>query len=447
MKTRVQITIIAIVAIIATSCSSTKNLSNTPSWSNEIYGTGSTKATTEPNSNNSATTYDLDKLEKAYAYIAETDLSEIENDTVLYQAESSNPYEDLLSNSYTESYERRLRGISDPYYGMINYNVYYSDAYWLAQAYDPAFYNIVIMGNQVWVEPRYISASFGWPRHNFAFGWGWNSWNFGWNYPFYNYYSSWPLYYSYWNNPWNNPYIYNNDNHHNHHTPHYGGAVYGRNPVNPTNSAISSRSNGASTIASNSNSTVSTSRAQEVAANAPRTRLIDASSSNNVATANSRINTTPDVQNPPTTATTPRKRTESSSRLGISEPTRGGANTYNTSRSRNQQGNNSNVNSRNTTGNSRPNATTGTTTSRGSYNTPGKVYNPSTSSSRNSGNSSSSRGKSSYSPSRNSNSSSRGSSTVSRSSSSSSRSSSSSSRSSSSSSSRSSSSRSNTSRR
>lgn len=71
---------------------------------------------------------------------------------------------------------------------MSNIFVINSDAYWLASGFfnDP-YYNVVIVGDQVWVEPRYITSSFGyWPRRAY--------------YGSYSYYSSFyhPYYYDSW---------------------------------------------------------------------------------------------------------------------------------------------------------------------------------------------------------------------------------------------------------
>jgi hypothetical protein len=58
-----------------------------------------------------------------------------------------------------------------------------------ASAYDPAYYNIMISGNQVWVEPRYVTSMFGaWGATNVTFGLYASPWNYGWRYrvdPFY----------------------------------------------------------------------------------------------------------------------------------------------------------------------------------------------------------------------------------------------------------------------
>ena len=88
--------------------------------------------------------------------------------------------ENILSDSYEESYERRLRGFSSLSYKLPGsyYDLMYSDKAFEAAAYDPAFYNVILMGDQVWVEPRYITSMFGnWGTSvNLNIGWGWNRW-------------------------------------------------------------------------------------------------------------------------------------------------------------------------------------------------------------------------------------------------------------------------------
>ncbi|HCY01347.1 MAG TPA: hypothetical protein DG754_14510, partial [Bacteroidales bacterium] len=80
----------------------------------------------------------LDDLESKYREILAND--SIGNiDTLVYKAEDSgNPYSDVLSTSYQESYERRLRGRSDASYGVNDWATQYSDDYRYASAYDPA---------------------------------------------------------------------------------------------------------------------------------------------------------------------------------------------------------------------------------------------------------------------------------------------------------------------
>ncbi|MDA3954106.1 MAG: hypothetical protein PF485_10695, partial [Bacteroidales bacterium] len=82
-------------------------------------------------------------------------------DTVIYENEDEyeNPYESIIVDNYEESYQRRLDAMRSPYYGMNNYLLRFSDDYWYAQAYfnDP-FYNVVVVGNNIWVEPYWMSS-------------------------------------------------------------------------------------------------------------------------------------------------------------------------------------------------------------------------------------------------------------------------------------------------
>lgn len=118
-----------------------------------------------------------------------------------------NGYNAVLADSYESAYARRLYGFSSPTYRMPSsyYSLRYSDAFHYASAYDPAFYNIMISGDMVWVEPKYITSMFGsWgavaaPTYGWYYGWNdpfyyWNRpyhydwrWNsyYGWNYPYY----------------------------------------------------------------------------------------------------------------------------------------------------------------------------------------------------------------------------------------------------------------------
>ena len=171
--------------------------------------------------------------------------------------ENFNGYDAVLADSYESAYARRLYGFSSPTYRMPSsyYSLRYSDAFFYASAYDPAFYNVMVSGDMVWVEPKYITSMFGsWgavavPSYGWYYGWNdplyyWNnpyryslswSWNWGWNYPYY-----WGWGYPYPHYPHRPPYhqpphhqppyagsgsVGNTGHHHNR-----PGAVVGRNP-------------------------------------------------------------------------------------------------------------------------------------------------------------------------------------------------------------------------
>ena len=147
-----------------------------------------------------------------------------------YNVETSvNGFDAVLADNYESAYARRLYGFSSPTYRMPSsyYTWRYSDAFFYASAYDPAFYNVVVSGDMVWVEPKYVTSMFG--------SWGATvlpsySWYYGWNDPFY--YWNTPYRYSYgWYYGWNNPYYwgwgcgypyYHNHYHycHHHYNPH-----------------------------------------------------------------------------------------------------------------------------------------------------------------------------------------------------------------------------------
>lgn len=129
-------------------------------------------------------------------------------------------YTSVLADNYESAYARRLRGFESPTYRMPSsyMNARYSSTFHYVSAYDPAFYNIIIMGDQMWVEPKYVTAMFG--------SWGlpayYNPWYYGWygrpsygwwSYPSYSIgFGGWgwsvglswydPWFYSDWGYPW-----------------------------------------------------------------------------------------------------------------------------------------------------------------------------------------------------------------------------------------------------
>lgn len=138
----------------------------------------------------------------------------------------SNPYEGVLADTYESAYARRLRGFESPTYRLPSsyYNFCYSGEFTYLTAYDPAFYNIMISGDEVWVEPKYITSMFGtwgatpyygswyygwdygWPYRYGWWGWGYPSFaigSWGWSLGFYPWYNPW--YYYGWYDPWWGP--------------------------------------------------------------------------------------------------------------------------------------------------------------------------------------------------------------------------------------------------
>ena len=160
------------------------------------------------------------------ARIAEAEAAAAENRYYEYTSPDANPYESILADDYESAYARRLRGFESPTYKMPSsyLDARYSSAFTYASAYDPAFYNIVISGDQVWVEPKYITSMFGtwggtvlcdpwyygWTRPwgpSFSFGsWGWSfGWNAWYNPWYYSWYGPWGPWYSSWYDPWWGP--------------------------------------------------------------------------------------------------------------------------------------------------------------------------------------------------------------------------------------------------
>ena len=82
------------------------------------------------------------------AKIAEAEAAAAENNYYEYQAADANPYQSVLADDYESAYARRLRGFESPSYKMPSsyLDARYSNAFSYASAYDPAFYNIVVIG-------------------------------------------------------------------------------------------------------------------------------------------------------------------------------------------------------------------------------------------------------------------------------------------------------------
>lgn len=136
-----------------------------------------------------------------------------------------NGYNAVLADTYESAYARRLYGFSSPTYRMPSsyYDWRYSDAFHYVSAYDPAMYNIMISGDMVWVEPKYITSMFGtWGAvavPSYSWYYGWNDPYFYWGSP-YRYDWRWNFYYGY--NPyWGWGYPYYPHYHHHHHPPHH----------------------------------------------------------------------------------------------------------------------------------------------------------------------------------------------------------------------------------
>lgn len=165
-------------------------------------------------------------------------------------------YNSVLADNYQSAYARRLMGFQSASYRMPSsyYNLRYGGSYSYVTAYDPAYYNIMVSGDQVWVEPKYITSMFGtWGATNataamfspWYYGWSvYDPWYYSsWGYPRYSWYDwNWNICYSggwglnlWWgwggyyhpSHYYNSPYYWNHywhDHYHhyyNHYHPHY----------------------------------------------------------------------------------------------------------------------------------------------------------------------------------------------------------------------------------
>lgn len=123
--------------------------------------------------------------------------------------DGGNPYQNFVADNYESAYARRLLGFKSASYRMPSsyFNLRYGSNYTYATAYDPAFYNVMVSGDQVWVEPRYITSMFGtWGATN-ATALLYSPWYYGWNgwHHYDPWYYSWHGYprYSWYDWNWN----------------------------------------------------------------------------------------------------------------------------------------------------------------------------------------------------------------------------------------------------
>ena len=158
-----------------------------------------------------------------------------------YAATSGENYNSVVANDYESAYARRLNGFSSPTYRLpaSYYDLATSESMRYATAYDPAFYNIMVSGDQVWVEPKYVTSMFGtWGATNVTFGIYSSPWVYGWGF-----YSS-PFYYTMWGYPhyswydwnWNmcyNPYYWGYGYYPGYYYPHYHNHYHPHHPAHP----------------------------------------------------------------------------------------------------------------------------------------------------------------------------------------------------------------------
>ena len=163
---------------------------------------------------------------------------------------SGNVYDSFLADSYESAYARRLRGFKSLTYNMPSsyFDLRYGNSRFYVSAYDPSFYNVMVSGSQVWVEPKYITSMFGtWGATN-ATMLIHSPWYYGWSAGFYDpfYYSSWGFpHYSWYDWNWNicyggwgtnlwwgwggmyRPWHYHHYPHYYYHHHHIGGPHFG----------------------------------------------------------------------------------------------------------------------------------------------------------------------------------------------------------------------------
>lgn len=147
-------------------------------------------------------------------------------------------YDSVLADSYESAYARRLYGFSSGSYRMPSsyYTLRYNNAFTYSSAYDPAFYNVVVSGDLVWVEPKYITSMFGtWgatvvPAYSWYYGWysPWDYWD--WSYRYNPYFARYPYrwdwrcnwYWGWGHHHHRHHHYYPHRNHHNRPRPHLG---------------------------------------------------------------------------------------------------------------------------------------------------------------------------------------------------------------------------------
>lgn len=164
---------------------------------------------------------------KAEARKAEAEARQAEWEALLAEVQARNAEEayyaasegfgSVLADDYESAYARRLRGFESATYRLpasyfeLQYN---SPTVYYLSAYDPAFYNVVVMGDQVWVEPKYITSMFGsWGgltiyNGGWYFGFGIGPSYAWWGYPHYSWWDWGWAYYNPWYGPWYNPWWY-----------------------------------------------------------------------------------------------------------------------------------------------------------------------------------------------------------------------------------------------
>lgn len=214
MKALKLFTLLGLIALLSASCSSSLRVASSSSG-DDIYYNPSKEAIAQVATASNGQQVPMDNSYRDL--LSETNRAI--GDTVYVESDSTgNPYQDVLADSYEKAKRNRELGQNDPWNGVAT-SAGYSQSLWYATAYDPAFYNIIVMGNTVWAEPKYISSMFGYPYNspyvnfggyyspynnwwnynfNWGFGLGWgNNWGWGYYDPWYSPYTGWGGYYGY----------------------------------------------------------------------------------------------------------------------------------------------------------------------------------------------------------------------------------------------------------
>lgn len=224
MKLLKRLFILSVVATVAASCS-TGFYSSTGNGYDDLYASHDRVAIAnrqkaeaearkaEAEARKAEYEAQLAQLQAMVAQAEQQASTRTDSDGVIIVDEGASYSGGYVADDYESAYARRLLGFRSSTYRMPSsyYDLRYGSASHYVTAYDPAFYNVMVSGSQVWVEPKYITSMFGtWGAVNVTMMVN-SPWYYGFGTGFYDpfYYSSWgfPRYSWYdWN--WNVCYGY-----------------------------------------------------------------------------------------------------------------------------------------------------------------------------------------------------------------------------------------------
>lgn len=229
------------VTLVATSCGTAVNLAriNAAAYTDDLYAVHDTEALREAErklaEQEAAERAEQEKRIAAMiaAANAEADIDDLLSDVDVVESPAGaviatdggnvNVYNNIYVDDYQSAYARRLQGFTSLTYRMPSsyWDYRYGDAYFLTLAYDPAFYTVMVMGDQVWVEPRYITNMFGSWNNPYYYGYryGYNPYYYGYSYGYWDYWG--------WNSPYWSCDPYYHFHYHHWYNPHYGFPHYG----------------------------------------------------------------------------------------------------------------------------------------------------------------------------------------------------------------------------